>query len=130
MIGGIQTVLTPNIGNGVFTVLTPPSSASIADSIFLNQINALNASQIVNKQNRIQTTLVRELNQIGFEQFALTDLREGADDALKFIDDTVSRINLIRSQLDNAIKVALQADGGDSQSFPALASSFNSFVAS
>lgn len=124
----VQTVLTPDAGLGTFTVLTPASAASINDSVFLNQINALNSPQIVQQQNRIQSTLQRELNQLGNEQIDLSELQTGLDDALKFINDAISRANLIRSRLDAAIKTALQADTGDANTFAALAASFDSSI--
>ncbi len=125
---GLQTVLTPNAGNGGFTVLSPTSASAIANSIFLNQVNALRTPQIIGQQNRIQSVLQRELNKIGVDQIELTDLKEEADIAIKFIDSAISRANSIRIQLDSAIKTALQADSGDANSFPALASSFDAVV--
>ena len=125
---GTQTVLTPNVGLGIFTVLTPANAASINESIFLNQINALKTPQIIQQQNRLQSTLQRELNQLADEQINLSNIQKEIDNALKFISDGISRANLIRSRLDNAIKIALQANDGDSNSFGALASSFDSSI--
>lgn len=128
MVDSLQTILTPNAGLGTFTVLTPANAAAVNNSIFLNQINALNTPQIVQAQNRVQSTLQRELNQLGDEQIALTDLQDEIDNALKFINDGISRATLIHTRLDAAIKTALQANEGDANSFPALAASFDSSV--
>jgi len=125
---GLQTVLTPNAGGGTFTVLTPAVASKIKDSIFLNQTNALNNPQIVSQQNRIQSNLQRDLNKVGVEQFTQTDLKRGAESALKFTDDAIGRINLIRTRIDSAIKIALQADEGDATSFASLATTFDTFV--
>ncbi|MEQ8193099.1 MAG: hypothetical protein RIB59_01280, partial [Rhodospirillales bacterium] len=123
---GLPTVLTPNIG--AFTALTPFVASETKNAIFLNQINGLNSPAIVNEQNRIRSTLQRELNQLALDQLKQEDLRKEADNAIKFTNDLISRTKLIRATIDNAIKIALQADTGDENSFPALASSFDSFI--
>lgn len=124
----VQTVLTPNSGLGVFTVLTLPNKESIDNAIFLNQTNALRTPQIIQQQNKIQSVLQRELNQVSDEQIKLADLQTSVEDALKFISDAISRADLIRSRLDNAIGVTLKANAGDANTFGALSSSFDSFV--
>ena len=124
----VQTVLTPNAGLGVFTVLTPPSADSINNAIFLNQINALSSPQIIQKQNKIQSILQRELNQVSDGQINLANLQDDVDDALKFINNAISRANIIRSRLDTAIDLSLKANNGDANTFASLATSFDSSI--
>ncbi|MEX2449586.1 MAG: hypothetical protein WD407_01910 [Rhodospirillales bacterium] len=123
---GLPTVLSPHTGS--FSVLTPFTATESREAVFLNQINGLRSPKILNEQNSIRSTLQRELNQLAADQLKQEDLRKEATDAIKFTSDAISRAKLIRSTIDNAIKIAVQADEGDESSFLALASSFDSYI--
>lgn len=95
------------------TVLTPVKAQDWAGTILQYQLQRYNAKKLAQTQARITSKLSQDVNSTNRIVSSWKNLKGGIDDAVRFLEGTVSRAESIRGKIDGMLSTAFNAQYGD-----------------